>query len=288
MITEFQIEEVINRLSIQNFLELPVRLYQNVQNWFRPLDSEIETIFDPKKNKMFRRGNCCRCILKNSDGYVIGRVAAIIDNKTKEFKLVVYRRNGFFECIDHKEAAFALFDCCGDWLKKSGHLSDGWTNKFWRASLMVGFACLHRPLYGMPYSLPYYQNLFESYGFKTYFEQYTYKTLFSADSLSEIIAWKAKRIENNPDYSIVYFRKRNVVKFIKDFVHIYNKSWVSTIPGVDFRTEGYALDTFNAMESVLDERLLWFAYCKGESIGFFIMTPDMNEVLINSKGNLVC
>jgi hypothetical protein len=86
MITEFQIEEVINRLSIQNFLELPVRLYQNEQNCFRPLDSEIETIFDPKKNKMFRRGNCRHWILKNSDGYVIGRVAAVIDIKTKEFK----------------------------------------------------------------------------------------------------------------------------------------------------------------------------------------------------------
>ncbi len=88
MCVEFQIEEVVDQLSKQNFLELPVRLYQDESNWVRPLDSEIETIFDPEKNKMFRRGTCCRWILKNSNGRVIGRVAAFGDNKTH----ITYRK----------------------------------------------------------------------------------------------------------------------------------------------------------------------------------------------------
>tara|TARA_R110001583_G_scaffold39735_2_gene127222 strand:+ start:21483 stop:22301 length:819 start_codon:yes stop_codon:yes gene_type:complete len=257
----FQIEEVVNRLSKQCFLELPVRLYQNEPNWVRPLDCEIETVFDPKKNKMFRRGTCRRWVLKNSDGHVIGRVAAFVDNKTKDLSEQSTGGMVFFECVDDKDAAFKLFDCCVDWLKNQGvEAMDGSINfgeRHQRWGLLVdGF---HRPLYGMPYSLPYYQNLFESYGFKTYFEQYTYKTLFSTDSLSEIIAWKAKRIVSNPDYSIVHFKKKNMAKFIKNFVHIYNEAWVSTIPGVDYMTEDHAIETFNSMESVLDERLLWFA-----------------------------
>ena len=283
---EFQIEKVVDRLSKQNFMELPVRLYKDELNWVRPLDSEIEAVFDPEKNKMFRRGTCCRWILKSSDGLTIGRVAAFVDNKTKNLGDQPTGGMGFFECINDKEAAFTLFDCCVDWLKDQGiEAMDGPINfgerHQWWGLLVDGF---HRPLYGMPYSHFYYRNLFETYGFKTYFEQYTYKTLFSTDSLSEVIAWKAKRIESNPNYSIVHFRKKDMSKFIEDFVHIYNEAWVSTIPGVDSMTKDHAIETFTAMESVLDERLLWFAYCKGEPIGFFIMAPDMNEILCGSKG----
>ena len=65
-----------------------MHLYQNELNRVRPLDSEIETIFDPKMDKMFRRGTCSRWILKNSNGRVIGRVAAFGDNKTH----ITYRK----------------------------------------------------------------------------------------------------------------------------------------------------------------------------------------------------
>jgi hypothetical protein len=283
---QFQIEEVVDQLSKRNFLELPVRLYKNEQNWVRPLDNDIEAVFDPEKNKMFQRGVCCRWVLKNSNGLTVGRVAAFIDNKTRNLSDQPTGGMGFFECIDDKNAAYILFDYCADWLKSQGiEAMDGPINfgerHQWWGLLVDGF---HRPLYNMPYSLPYYQTLFESYGFKTYFKQYTYKTLFSTDSLSEIIEWKAKRIERNSDYSVVHFNKKNRGKFIRDFVRIYNEAWVSTIPGIDFMTLEHANEIFNSLSSILHERLLWFAYYKGEPIGFFIMTPDMNEVLADLNG----
>lgn len=283
---KFQIEEVCSLLSTQSFLELPVRLYENEPNWIHPLDGEIEAVFDPQQNKMFQRGSCCRWILKNGEGVVIGRVAAFVDDKTRDLNSQPTGGMGFFECIDDKDAAYALFDCCMTWLKNQGvEAMDGPINfgerHQWWGLLVDGF---HKPLYGMPYSLPYYRRLFESYGFKTYFEQYTYKTEFSVDSLSEIIAWKAKRIERNPDYSIVHYNKKQREKFILDFVHIYNEAWVSTIPGVDLMSNEEAQETFNALRSILHDKLLWFAYHKDEPIGFFIMTPDMNEVLAGLNG----
>jgi len=283
---QFQIEEVVDQLSKQLFLELPVRLYKNESNWVRPLDDDIEAIFNPQINKMFQRGICCRWILKNTKGLVVGRVAAFVDNKTRDLGDQPTGGMGFFECIDDQKAANVLFNVCAEWLKRQGiEAMDGPINfgerHQWWGLLVDGF---HRPLYNMPYSLPYYQNFFESYGFKTYFKQYTYKTIFSTDSLSEVIAWKAKRIERNSDYSIVYFDKKQKAKFIRDFVHIYNAAWVSTIPGVDFMTEENAKEIFDSLSSILHEKLLWFAYHKSEPIGFFIMTPDMNEVLHGLNG----
>ncbi len=284
----FQIEEVVDERSKQNFLELPVCLYQNEENWIRPLDSDIEAVFDPEKNKMFQRGTCCRWLLRNAKGDVVGRVAAFIDNKTKDLSDQPTGGMGFFECINDREAAFTLFDCCVNWLRNQGvEAMDGPINfgerHQWWGLLVDGF---HKPLYGMPYSLPYYKDLFESYGFKTYFEQYTYKTTFSTDSLSEIIAWKAKRIAANPDYSVVCFDKKNKMRFVRDFVQIYNEAWVASIPGVDAMTEEGAMKIFKAMEFFLYEKLLWFAYHKDRPVGFFIMTPDVNEVLVDLDGKI--
>jgi hypothetical protein len=116
-----KIVEVISSSDIQEFLQLPVRLYKAVPNWIRPLDKDIEVVFDPDKNKSFREGECIRWILKDESGITIGRVAAFVLNKT------VKRGNdqptggmGFFECIRDQHAAFMLFDQCKTWLQARG------------------------------------------------------------------------------------------------------------------------------------------------------------------------
>ena len=288
MNSRFQIEEVISKQSVQNFLELPVRLYENDPSWIRPLDSDIEAVFNPQKNKKFQHGVCIRWILKDFNNKILGRVAAFVDDKTKNLNDQPTGGMGFFECVDDQKIASILFDCCVDWLKTKrieamdGPINFGDRHQWW-GLLVDGF---HKPVYGMPYSKPYYKNLFEAYGFQIYFKQYTYKTQFSPESLSEVIAWKAKRIEKNTDYSIVHYDKKNTNKFVRDFVHIYNEAWVSTIPGVDLMCEADAENTFKNLKKILHKKLLWFTYYKEEPIGFFIMMPDINELLSNLDGEI--
>src|SRR5690242_3986537 len=104
------IKEVINSDDQREFLHLPLRLYEDSSQWIRPLDKDIEAVFDPEKNKSFRTGECVRWILKK-EGETIGRVAAFYDTK------LVNKGNdqptggiGFFECINDQRAAFLLFD----------------------------------------------------------------------------------------------------------------------------------------------------------------------------------
>lgn len=54
---EFTIKEVIDERGAREFLMLPVRLYRNDPNWIRPLDKDIEEVFDRKKNKKYRNGD---------------------------------------------------------------------------------------------------------------------------------------------------------------------------------------------------------------------------------------
>ena len=136
---------------------------------------EIENIFNPEKNSSFQHGNARRWILtredqaSSSDGlqpFMIG---------TSVFKITSQPGgSGFFECINDQSSANLLFDTAKNWLASEGmQAMDGPINfgeNFVNWGLLVeGFM---QQGYGMPYNFPYYRQLFENYGFKTYFEQY--------------------------------------------------------------------------------------------------------------------
>ena len=284
----FTIIEVKDERTKKEFLELPVRLYRNEQNWVRPLDFEIENIFNPKENKMFQHGECCRWIMMNGSNETIGRVAAFIDHKSKDLNDQPTGGMGFFECIKDKEVAFQLFDHCKTWLQERGiEAMDGPVNfgerhQWWGLQVEGD----HRPVYNMPYHKTYYKEFFEDYGFQIYFKQFTYKTIFSPDSLSDIIKWKADRLAKNPDYSVKHFQKKQTQRFIKDFVYIYNEAWVKEIPGIEGITESQTQTLFEELKPIIHEKLMWFAYHKDQPIGFFIMIQDLNEYLKHINGSI--
>jgi len=88
----FQFVEVDSRATRKEFLLFPVELYKYEPNWIRPLDSDIESIFDPKKNKRFRNGETIRWILKNESGETIGRVAAFVDYQTAKTAILSFEQ----------------------------------------------------------------------------------------------------------------------------------------------------------------------------------------------------
>src|SRR5687768_7190333 len=110
-----KIQEVITPTQVKEFLLLPTRLYKNEPHWIRPIDADIESVFDTEKNKTFRHGECIRWILKNDQDQTIGRVAAFVNQKTsKKGNDQPTGGMGFFECINDQPAAFMLFDTCKD------------------------------------------------------------------------------------------------------------------------------------------------------------------------------
>ncbi len=193
-----QLIEVSTAAHKKEFLMLPVRLYKDDKNWIRPLDNDIENVFNPEKNNFFTHGECTRWLLQNNQGQTIGRVAAFIDRNTANKFDQPTGGMGFFECIDNTEAAFTLFDICKQWLQTRGmEAMDGPINfgdrSQWWGLLVDGFT---EPNYGMFYHHRYYKNLFEAYGFKDFFQQYTYQRKVLAP-IHPIVVKKAERIFQN-------------------------------------------------------------------------------------------
>ncbi|MDG1902173.1 MAG: hypothetical protein P8I80_08065, partial [Bacteroidales bacterium] len=96
----YNLIEVKSRKEKSEFLQLPVKLYKDDKNWIRPLDEDVEKVFDAKKNRLFKRGDAIRWILYNSNNSIIGRIAAFYDDKTAMKYDQPTGGCGFFECIN--------------------------------------------------------------------------------------------------------------------------------------------------------------------------------------------
>jgi hypothetical protein len=283
-----QLIEVNTPELAQEFLMVQVKLYKKDKNYIRPLDKDIHNVFDPKKNKLLRDGEAIRWILKDDKGKAIGRVAAFINAKTAKTFDQPTGGMGFFDCIDNQEAANILLDACKNWLQErgmeamDGPINFGDRDKWW-GLLIDGFT---PPNYGMHYNFPYYQKLLESFGFQLYFNQYTYYRKVN-DPLPETYKEKADRILSNPDYSFQHMDKTNLNKFTEDFRTVYNKGWAKH-EGVKEMSEAQATGIMKTLKPVIDERIMWFAYHKGEAVGFFIAIPELNKLFryVNGEMNL--
>ena len=79
------ISEVKTDKERKDFIEISSKIYEKETNWIRPLDKDINAVFDKKLNKAFRKGEVVRWVLMDK-GNVIGRIAAFYSKKTKPEK----------------------------------------------------------------------------------------------------------------------------------------------------------------------------------------------------------
>ena len=271
------------------FLEFPVALYATDANWIRPLDNDIEAIFDPKKNGHLKNGEAIRWVLVNQSNEVIGRVAAFYSHSDIKPDELSVGGMGFFECIEDSAAANILFNACKEWLAAKGieamdgPINFGERDSFW--GLMVkGWE--FEPTYKMPWTKEYYISFFEEYGFKDYFQQYVYVSSIRGANVTQAIEEKAQRIYQNPAYQFRHIEKANLPKYAEDFKIIFNAAWAK-FPGVKAMSSEQAQKLVKQMKPIIDEQLLWFAYSEeGDPVAFFIVIPDLNQIVKHLNGKL--
>jgi len=285
------IKEVSTEADIKEFLLLPVRLYKSTPTWIRPLDKDILNVFDKERNKAFRNGEIIRWILQDENNSTVGRVAAFYDKKT------LNKGNdqptggmGFFECIENKEAAFLLFDTCKQWLQHKGiEAMDGPINfgsrDRWWGLLVDGFDI--EPNYQCNYNFPYYKNFFEDYGFQVYFNQLTFGRKVM-QPLSPRLKEKADQLASNPDYEFRHLEKSEISKLAEYMRIVYNKAWANRAENPELSQQQTEL-IVKQMKPIMDNKLLYFGFYKGEPISFFLSLPEINQIFkyVNGKLDLI-
>lgn len=280
-----QLIEVITPQLAREFIRVNMEINKDDPNYIHPLEKDINEVFDPKKNKAFRFGEAVRWILKDSKGKLIGRIATFTNKK--------YRNKGddgpvggigFFDCINDQAAADMLFDVAKHWLLQRGmEAMDGPINfgerDRWWGLLVKGFA---PPVYCLNYNQPYYQQLFETYGFKNYFNQICFGMKANV-RLQEKFYIRHAECAADPNFSSAHIKKNQLEKFAKDFTTVYNKAWAGH-GGLKQLEEKIVIKMFKSMKPVMDERINWFVYYKGEPVAIWVNLPDLNQWFKYLKG----
>jgi len=275
--------QVEDKKTIKTFHEIPLRIYKNDENWVPPLRMMIEDIFNPAKNAGFIHGNARRWLIKKGERY-IGRIAAFYDRSKLEEGKELAGNIGFFECINDLDAATMLFDTACEWLVNEGFTAmDGPVNfgeNFFNWGLLVdGY---QQQGFGMQYHLPYYKQLFSEYGFKTYYQQFSYHLDITSPDLPERFWRIAEWVVKKKDFHYKTFSYKDQDRCIADFISIYQQAWdkhgnYKPIDHKDLKA------LVRDAKVVIEEDFIWYVYYKDEPIAFFMMIPDLNQILKHLK-----
>lgn len=280
-----KILEATDNKLFRDFLFFPRALYKNDPNWIPYSAFDVKNLFDPKKNHFFRHGCCKRWILVDDSGKTIGRIAAFINYDKLTPSQLPIGGIGFFECVDDKQCSQLLFNTAKEWLRQKGmQAMDGPINlgenlNYW-GLLVEGFKS---PSLGMNYNFPYYEKLFDSYGFQKLYDQYT-NLLDATVPMPERFTRIADRIMHNPKYSFRHIEKGHFKKYAGDLREIYNDAWsdFENFTPIELET---IVESFMQMKPIIDERIIWFAYCNDEPVAFVVCLPDVNQVLKKMDSN---
>jgi len=284
--TTVSIQPVTTPAQQEQFLNLPWRVYRKDPNWVPPLKSDVAEQLS-SDNAFFQYGKCQQFLALNQKQEAVGRIVATVNQRLVDKEGQNVGLFGFFECIEDRTVAFALFEAAENWLRQQGmtlmrgpiDLSTH-NNCLW---LVDGFDS--SPKIMMPYNPPYYESFFLAYGGKIAKEAYAYHL-----PLEQGFNEKFARSYRVASRSGITFRplhtkgeafETDVVRLYDLFNRTFADNWSATP-----RTQEEFMAQARSLQSLVDPDIFPIAEYQGEMVGFFMALPDYNIALKRVNGKL--
>ncbi len=114
------VKKVQTKREMNDFVELPRRLYKNCPYYVPDLDMDIRETFDPKKNAGLDYSNIQPFIAYDEKGTPVGRIAGIINHRANEKWHTKNVRFSLIEFIDDPQVSGALLAAVEQWGRERG------------------------------------------------------------------------------------------------------------------------------------------------------------------------
>lgn len=267
-----------------DFLELPYRLNAGDPNWVPPLRMERRMLLKPGGSPYLRRAETAFWLARRN-GRAVGRISAQIDPLSLKTMPGV-GQFGFIAAEDDPAVFRALFDVAGNWLKSRGitHMVgpfDFSVNEECGV-LVEGFDT--PPMMMMPHNPRYVGPRIEEAGLVKAQDLFAYAFDYSG-AFNPRMQRLIKRAFSS-GVTVRPMRWKNYAEEVRTLVSVFNDSWCDNwgfVPITDDEIEQLA----EQLKPLLHEEWVQFAELNGETVGFIVCLPNLNEAIRDINGSLL-
>lgn len=271
----------------RQFVRIQRQIYAGDPNWVPPLWSIQDELVGFRPHPFYEQ-NRCQAFIAERDGQAVGRVVAIVNqghNQKYRDRIGFF---GFFECRDDIEAARALFEQAGNWLREQGlTVVRGPVNPSlnYECGLLVD-AFDVPPTFLMTYNKAYYESLLVRCGFAKVQDLYSYEAgIEMLETLDPKLAFVIEEATRRFNVKCRPIDPKNFDTDVRTFLHIYNESlqntwgYVPMSPGeIDQQAKG--------LKHLIVPEMTSIAEIDGRPVGAGFGLLDYNPLIKKINGKL--
>ena len=280
-----EIKKVESPTDLKQFIRLPHKIYQGDSPWVPPLEFERKHFLNPKSNPFFEHAEVDLYLAADASGDIVGRLAVIQDDAHNKFHSERTGFFGMFEAVNDPAVSNALLDTAMQWCqKRTLHKLVGPMN------LSTNHECgllidnfEDPPAWGIPYNPPYYENLLEQWGLKKARDLISFT--IDVTGIPEYLQRAVSLIQKKNRFTIRTMRMERFQQEIELAWEIYNSAWVRNWGFVPMDHKEFTTAAAE-MKHIVDPSLCFFAEAQGQTVGFVLTLPDINQVLKKMNGRL--
>ncbi len=264
--------EVLTPSQFKAFYSFASELYKN-NAYYRDTEHDVASMLVEKKSVFFRHAGLIPLLITEDTGdIVLGRFCMVLDQQQPDMVQIA-----FFEALPgiqglgeqlFLEAKKRYPGCSRLVVGLNAHLNYG-----------AGFLCSRfeeAPVFGLPYTMPYYMEYFKAYECKRMFSfRYPTQPFFEYYS-------SRKSPSSAQNIKVRTMRKRKLKEEVAIYTYLNNASFQNHIYWSD-RTEAEDYELFKPFGPMLDEENLLIAEIDGQPAGFLLWYPDFNQLVKGSR-----
>jgi hypothetical protein len=284
--SEVAVREIHSKADKKAFVELAYRLNADDPNWVPPLKDEIRGLITPGKNPWFDHAEAAFFLaFRAGSPEPVGRISAQVDQLVLAHMGAGLGQWGMFEAKD-EETAHALLAAAEGWLRAKGmtRAMGPFSLGIWDEPGLLIKGHDHRPMVMMGHNKAEYAGWVESAGYRGVKDLLTYDVPVDRP-FPPIVQRIVASGEKNERIRI---RPVDIKRFDEEaalILSILNEAWSENWGFIPLTDAEIAYAGKKLKPIVLADMILIAEY-DGEAVAFMMGLPDINEFIVDLKGEL--
>ncbi|MEZ0396128.1 MAG: hypothetical protein ABWK53_06865 [Anaerolineales bacterium] len=278
--------DTTNQRDTDRFIRFPLRLYKGNPYFCPALEPEMRAAMDRARHPFYRHSTA-DFFLAESEGQVLGRIAAVHNRLHNDYRQVKTAFFWAFDAVDDFQVAERLFEAVFAWARARERDSilgpRGLLGSDAAGVLVEGFE--QRAVMGVPYNFPYYDTFLRRLGFEKLTDHLSGYLPASAELPPRIRAL-AEKVGRRRGYRLVHFSGKDEMRRLAPAVMaVHEQAFAGSHEWHPISKEEMNW-VAESLIAIADPRLVKLV-AKGEQVvGFGLLYPDLSDAIRRHGGRL--